>query len=77
MTKLLEQAFSVIGRMPPDAQDGIARALLAMGMSEEPDDVEPEHREAVMDGMAQAQRGEFSLASPAEALRSAFEIADR
>lgn len=72
MTKLLEQAFEVLGRMPAEAQDAIARALLDMSVEDEPEDVEPEHLAAVLEGMAQAERGEFSALTPAEAVAAAF-----
>ena len=77
MTKLLEQAFHALGRMPPDTQDDIARALLGLAVDSEPEDVEPEHMAAVMEGMAQAERGEFSAVDPASAVAAAFRRAAR
>ena len=73
MTKLLEQAFETLSRLPPDAQDDVARALLGMAAEEgELDDIEPEHLEAVMEGRRQAERGEFSELTPDEAVAAAF-----
>ncbi len=72
MTKLLERAFEALGRMPPDTQDDIARALLGMADEGEPEDIEPEHLAAIIDGVAQAERGEFSPLAPAEAVSAAF-----
>ena len=60
MTKLLEQAIEMLERMPADAQDGIARALLEMDRVLELDDIEPEHRAAVAEGMVQASRGDLA-----------------
>lgn len=67
MTKLLEQAFEALSRMPPDAQDDIARALLGIAETIEPEDIEPEHLAAVMEGKAQAERGEFASDEDVEA----------
>ena len=72
MTKLLEQAFEMLERMPADAQDGIARTLLDMDQVFDLDEVEPEHRAAVAEGMAQASRGEFAAGSASEIVADAF-----
>ena len=60
MTKLLEQALEAVRRMPPDAQDAIAKLLLDIADDEgEPEDIPPEHLPAVLEGLAEADRGEF------------------
>ena len=59
MTKLLEQALDAVRRMPAEAQDAIAQAMLSMAEIGEAEEVDEEHREAVMEGMEQAERGEF------------------
>ncbi len=73
MTKLLQQAFEALERMPPAQQDAIARALLGMAVDGEPDDIETEHWAAVLEGLEQARRGEFSTLTPAEAVAAAFD----
>ncbi|WP_375461491.1 hypothetical protein [uncultured Enterovirga sp.] len=77
MTTLLDEAFEVLGRMPPDAQDDIARALLGMAQDEGPVDIEPEHAAAVREGIAQAERGEFSPLTPEQAIAAAFHRYER
>ncbi|WP_020188046.1 hypothetical protein [Methylopila sp. 73B] len=72
MTKLLDEAVDVARRMSPNAQDAIARFILDVfndDASAEP--LPPEHREAILEGLAQAERGEFaSHEEVAEAFRS-------
>lgn len=76
VTKLLEQAFEALGKMPSGVQDEIARALLGLADDAELDDVEPEHLPAVLDGMAQADRGEFASGDAGVAVRAAFRRAE-
>src|SRR3954447_20816846 len=78
MTKLLEQAFEALERMPADAEDDIARALLALAADDdELSDVEPEHLEAVLEGMAQAERGDFAAGSVDDIVSAAFRRVER
>lgn len=77
MTKLLEEAFEALGRMPLDAQDNIARALLDMADAAAPTEIEAEHLAAVTEGMAQADRGEFAAGSAREIVAAAFRRAER
>ena len=64
MTKLLEKALDAVRRMPPDAQDIVAEAMLSLAkigaMHDEVEDIEPEHLSSVMEGLAQADREEFA-----------------
>lgn len=56
MTKLLEKAVEAVRRLPPDNQDEIARAMLALaGGNGDPDDIDPEHLADVAEGLAQAR----------------------
>ncbi len=62
MTKLLDDAISAVRRLPPSAQDEIARAMLVLAGDEE-DGVyilTPEERAAVEESKAAADRGEFA-----------------
>ena len=63
MSKLLDQAVAIVRALPPDDQDEIARAMLALAGAE-PEPIDPAHLQAVLEGLDQASRGEF--ASPAE-----------
>jgi hypothetical protein len=61
MTKLLDRAFEAARLLPPEEQDEIARAILALA------DVEPQtalltadERAAIARSKAAAERGEFA-----------------
>jgi hypothetical protein len=59
-TKLLEQAIEAVRRLPPASQDDIARAILHLAGSEvEAEPIDPAHLSAVLEGLAQAKRGDF------------------
>jgi hypothetical protein len=74
MTKLLEKALEAVRRLPPDSQDEIARAMLTLSNSEgEPEDVDAAHLPAVLEGIAQAGRGEFATESEIEAAFRRFD----
>ena len=73
MTKLLEKALEAVRRLPADAQDEIARAMLHLADEGEPEDVDPAHLPAVLEGLAQARRGEFASDSEIEAALRRFE----
>jgi hypothetical protein len=61
MTKLLEEAIAAARRLPADSQDEIAQAILSLaGRGGEPEAIPPEHLAAVLEGLAQAARGEFA-----------------
>ena len=69
MTKLLEKAIAKARELPGDEQDSIAVMLLSMTDDEasiEP--VDSATRAAVLEGLAQARRGEFVPDEEIEAL---------
>jgi hypothetical protein len=60
MIKLLE-ALNAVRNLPPEAQDDIARAMLAFaGNEEKAEPIDPAHLSAVLEGLAQAKRREFA-----------------
>ncbi len=70
MSKLLDEALAAVRAMPPDTQDEIARAMLALARKdEEAEPIDLAHLPAVLEGLAQAKRREF--ATP-EQVESAF-----
>lgn len=75
MTDLLEQAVEAVRQMPAAEQDSIAHAMLSLAKIGEPLDIEPEHRAAVAEGMAQAARGEFVDGSAGDIITRAFQRA--
>ena len=69
MTKLLEKAVEAV------PQNEIARAMLALAGDEgPPEDIDPAHVAAVLEGLAQAKRREFATDEEVEA---AFRHFDR
>jgi len=74
MTKLLEAALEAVRRLPPDSQDEIARAMLALSDNEgELEEVDAAHLPAVLEGLAQAKRREFATDSEIEAVLRRFD----
>lgn len=60
MTKLLEEAIEKIREMPEAEQDLAAEALLNIAAKKwEPERLDPVTRTAILEGLAQAKRGEL------------------
>jgi predicted transcriptional regulator len=67
MTKLLEKALEAVRQLPPDSQDEIAQAMLYLAaVDAEPEPVDPAHLPAILEGLAQARRGEFATEEEVE-----------
>lgn len=65
MTMLLEKALEAVRRLPPDSQDDIALAMLSLaGDAGEPEEIDPAHLPAVLEGLAQARRRHFASLIP-------------
>lgn len=62
MTELLEKALAAVRKMPPDAQDAVAEAMLSLAEigSDGAEEIEPDHLAAVLEGLEQAERGELA-----------------
>jgi predicted transcriptional regulator len=74
MTKLLEKAVEAVRRLPTGSQDEIARAMLQLAAQEdEPEAIDPAHLPAVLNGLAQAGRGEFASDAEVEAAFRRFD----
>ena len=74
MTKLLEQALEAVRQLPAEEQDKIARTILHIAGSSEPEPIDPAHLPAVLEGLTQARRREFAANAEIE---SAFRRFDR
>ncbi|GJE61160.1 hypothetical protein [Methylobacterium trifolii] len=72
MTELLEKAVAAVRRMPSAEQDSIAEAMLSLAGIGELLEIEPEHRAAVLEGMAQAAQGAFADGDASEIVARAF-----
>lgn len=69
MTKLLDSAIAKVQTLPADVQDEAAEVLFAIASrSEAPIVLDLETREAVLEGLDQARRGEFASAEDVEKL---------
>jgi hypothetical protein len=74
MTKLLEQALETVRRLPPEAQNEIARAMLALAGDEgEPEAIDPAHIPDVLESLAQAKRRQFATDAEVEAAFRRFD----
>ena len=60
MTKALEQAIAKVRELPEADQDLAADFLFALAEKQsEPEKLDAETRAAILEGLAQAERGEF------------------
>jgi len=74
MTKLLQKALKAVQLLPPENQDEIARAMLALAGNEpEPEPVDPAHLADVLESLAQAKRREFATEAEVEAAFRRFD----
>jgi hypothetical protein len=74
MTKLLEKALEAVRQLPADSQDEIARAMLTLaGEAGEPENIDPAHLSAVLEGLSQAKRREFASDIEVEAAFRRFD----
>jgi hypothetical protein len=74
MTKLLDKALEAVRRLPHDTQDEIARTMLELvGNEGQPEAIDSAHLPAVLEGLAQAKRGEFASEAEVEAAFRRFD----
>lgn len=66
MSKLLNAAVATVRALPPEEQDEIAQTMLVLAGAE-PEPVDDAHLSAVLEGLAQARRGEFAGSAETEA----------
>jgi predicted transcriptional regulator len=75
MTKLLDKALEAVRRLPPSSQDEIAHAMLALA-GREAEAIDPAHLPAILEGLAQAKRGQLVTDDEVEATLRQFEERD-
>jgi hypothetical protein len=74
MTKLFDQAVIAARRLPDAMQDEIARLVLHLSQrSDEPEEIDPAHLPAVLEGLAQVERGDFATEAELEAAFRGFD----
>ena len=67
MTKLMKRALEALSDLPDDRQDEIARVILNLTVqNEEPEAIPAEDLPAVLQGLAEAERGEFATQAEVE-----------
>ncbi len=75
MTELLEHAIKTVRNQPEAVQDQIADNILQMiADAELPEEIDPEHLEGVLEGLAQADRGEFVSEEEMQAFFARFKL---
>ena len=73
MTALLARAIGIVQDLPNDEQNDIARAILALvGQPAEPEETDPDHLPDILEGLAQARRGEFATSEQIESVWRRF-----
>ncbi|HEY4114705.1 MAG TPA: hypothetical protein VGM17_11665 [Rhizomicrobium sp.] len=73
MTKLLEKALEAVRKLTSEEQDEIAQAMLRFAEHEAPEPIDPADLSAVLNGLAQAKRREFSSEADVEAAFRRFD----
>ncbi len=69
MTKLLDEAIATIRRLPAEEQDLAAEMLFSIAeRHKEPYQLDEQEREAVLQGLAESDRGEFAPQEQVDAL---------
>jgi hypothetical protein len=74
MTQLLDTAMVAASRLPPDAQDDIARLVLRLASDDAPEPIAltADERAAIETSLGQAARGEFASDAEVEAVWAKF-----
>lgn len=75
MSELLDRAVDIVRALPADERNEIARVMLALADTDrEAEPLDPAHLAAVLDGLAQAERGEFATPEQVEATFRRFDV---
>ena len=74
MTDLLERALEAVRRLPPDSKDEIAHAMLRLAANNgDRENIDAVHLQAVLEGLSQAKRRQFSSDAEVEAALRRFD----
>lgn len=74
MTKLMEKAIAAVSRLPKERQDQLAELLLSAS-TEEPIFVADDERQAIEEGLADANAGRFASKKEVDAFFSKHRVA--
>ena len=72
MTKLLEQAFETVRKLPATKQDEIAQAILDAAADDDEEDVDGADLPSLLEGLADADAGRFATDEEVEAAYRRF-----
>lgn len=72
MGDILDRAVEALRQMPASDRDSMAQAILTVAHGETPLDIDPEHLPAVLEGLAQIERGEYVEGEPEKLVAAAF-----
>jgi hypothetical protein len=72
MADLLEKALSAVRRLPLGDQEKIARVMLTLANDDAAEDIDPAHLADVVEGLAQARRGDLASESEVALALSRF-----
>jgi predicted transcriptional regulator len=73
MVDILDKAMEALRRLEPDEQNRIAQALLELTQEHEPEEIDAEHIASVLEGLRQAERGEFATPDEVAAVFGKFD----
>ncbi len=74
MSELLDKAVETVRALAPELRNAIAHAMLSLAGEDEPEPIDPEHLAAVLEGLAQAKRGERATSEQVEAAFRRFDV---
>lgn len=72
MVDILDRAVEALRRMPAGDRECLAQAILAVADHEGPLDIDPAHLPAVLEGLAQIERGAYVEGEPEDLVAAAF-----
>jgi hypothetical protein len=59
VTELLDRAIAAVRGLDEAEQDRIAETMLGLAGLDQPEDIDPEHMADVLQGLEEAERGDF------------------
>lgn len=72
MADILDRAVAALRRMPVSDRESMALAILAVAEGDDMLAIEPEHLPAVLEGLAQIERGDVIEGEPDDLVAAAF-----
>lgn len=74
MPSVIDEAIDALRKLTPERRDELARLVLHLAVDDaEPEPIDPGHLPAVLEGLAQAERGEIATTAQVEAAYRRFD----